>query len=285
MNVPHEAYTVDCAWGAHGLARLLPWSDVVIIVDVLSFSTCVDIAVGNGAVVYPYPWKNATAQSFAQEHGAVLAGDRGIGYGLSPASLLHIPTGTRLVLPSPNGGALSYAAGAMTTFAGCLRNAQAVAHAAQSRGKRIGIVAVGERTAAGTMRPAIEDWLGAGAIIHYLQGARSRQAARAERMFEQHADTINEILVRCRSGQELIGRGFPRDVALATMLNQSVAAPVLHAGAYGLHLVSRCLQMRHQRVDFVRFLGNALCFLLQCRRPPATQRQCCYVRHVVNGGN
>jgi 2-phosphosulfolactate phosphatase len=232
MNVPHEAYTVDCAWGARGLARLLPKSDVVIIVDVLSFSTCVDIAVGNGAVVYPYPWKDATAQAFAQQHNAMLAGDRGVGYGLSPASLLHIPIGTSLVLPSPNGGTLSYAVGTVPTFAGCLRNAQAVALAAQKLGNHVSIIAAGERTAAGTLRPAIEDWLGVGAIIHHLQGTRSPQAARAERMFERCADTINAILVGCRSGQELVGRGFADDVVLAAQVNASRCPPLLHHGAY-----------------------------------------------------
>jgi len=204
----------------------------VIIVDVLRFSTCVDIAAGNGAVVYPYPWKDATAQAFAQEHGAMLAGARGVGYGLSPASLLGIPPHTRLVLPSPNGGALSHATGAVPTFAGCLRNAQAIAHAAQRRGTRIGIVAAGERTAVGTMRPAIEDWLGAGAIIHHVQGARSAQAARAERMFDRCKAGIKEILVGCRSGQELIGRGFVGDVVLAADVSASRCAPLLVAGAY-----------------------------------------------------
>ena len=41
-------------WGAGGLTRLAPASDVVVIVDVLRFTTCLDVAVGCGAVVYPY---------------------------------------------------------------------------------------------------------------------------------------------------------------------------------------------------------------------------------------
>lgn len=234
--LPQQMDDIQCAWGAHGLARLQPISDVVIIVDVLSFSTCVDIATNNGAVVYPYPWKDGTAQAFAQKHGALLAGERGVGYGLSPASLMQIPAGTRLVLPSPNGAALSCATGSVPTFAGCLRNARVVAHAAQRHGEHIGIIAAGERTAGGTLRPAIEDWLGVGAIIHHLQGSLAPQAARAARIFVQCAANMQQILVRCRSGQELIGRVFPDDVALAAEINVSDCAPLLDQGAYRRYL-------------------------------------------------
>ncbi len=41
-------------WGLAGVEALAPHSDVMIIVDVLSFTTCVDIAIGRGGVVYPY---------------------------------------------------------------------------------------------------------------------------------------------------------------------------------------------------------------------------------------
>jgi 2-phosphosulfolactate phosphatase len=45
-------------------------------------------------------------------------------FSLSPVSLLEIPPGTRLVLPSPNGSAVaaSVAATGSVVLAGCLRN-------------------------------------------------------------------------------------------------------------------------------------------------------------------
>src|SRR5688572_1262495 len=143
-----HAYTIRCEWGAHGIAALAPESDVIVIVDVLSFSTCVDVAVGNGALIYPYPWKDESAERFATSVQAILASPRRndpSSYSLSPASLRTIPAGTRLVLPSPNGAMLSHSTGVTPTIAGCLRNAHAVAQAAQTIGERVSVIAAGER--------------------------------------------------------------------------------------------------------------------------------------------
>ncbi|HEU5090027.1 MAG TPA: hypothetical protein VFT99_21375, partial [Roseiflexaceae bacterium] len=101
-----QGYSVRCEWGLHGIGALAGACDVFVIVDVLSFSTCVDIAVARGAWVYPWRWQNETAAQFAASVGAVLAGRRShgqAGYSLSPASLQTIAPATRLVLPSPNG--------------------------------------------------------------------------------------------------------------------------------------------------------------------------------------
>ena len=89
-------YDLRCEWGLQGLLQLAPISDAVVIVDILSFSTAVDIAVANGASVLPYRWKDDSAAKFAQEKGACLASARRSGgaYSLSPASLQTIPAGT-----------------------------------------------------------------------------------------------------------------------------------------------------------------------------------------------
>jgi 2-phosphosulfolactate phosphatase len=193
----------------------------------------VDIAVSRGATVYPYRWRDQRAHDYATSLNAVLAEhDRGAGFSLSPASLLTIPATTRLVLPSPNGATLSFATGTTPTLAGCFRNAEAVAHAARRLGRRIGVVPAGERWPDGSLRPAIEDWLGAGAIIHHLAGTRSAEALLAEQAFLQAAHDLPTFLKGCLSGQELIERGFTQDVALAAALNSSGAAPLLQDGTY-----------------------------------------------------
>ena len=108
MSMDQAAFDIRCEWGENGVSRLAPVSDVVIIVDVLSFSTCVDVTVGRGAVLYPYRWKDFSSKEFAESIGAELAGSRlsNSKYTLSPVSLLQIPPGTKLILPSPNGSTL-----------------------------------------------------------------------------------------------------------------------------------------------------------------------------------
>src|SRR5919205_362863 len=61
MIYDQQEFDIRCEWGAHGVAVLAPISDVIIIIDVLRFSTSVDVAVTQGAVVFPYRWRDDTA--------------------------------------------------------------------------------------------------------------------------------------------------------------------------------------------------------------------------------
>ncbi|GAB4152299.1 MAG: hypothetical protein Fur0046_31860 [Cyanobacteria bacterium J069] len=233
MNFDQAAFEVRCEWGRRGVEQLAPISDVVIIVDVLSFSTCVDVANSQGAVVFPYAWKDESAAAFAQSVRAELAQKRGqAGYSLSPTSLRSIAAGTRLVLPSPNGSALSVAAPGTPTLAGCLRNSRAVARAAMTYGTRIAVVPAGEQWPDGSLRPAFEDWLGAGAIISHLTGSLAPEAQAAAIAYERLRHNLQTLLKQCGSGQELIERGFGQDVELAAALNVSDCVPTLIDGAY-----------------------------------------------------
>jgi 2-phosphosulfolactate phosphatase len=159
MTFDQAKFDLRCEWGEHGIASLAPISDVVIIVDVLSFATCVDIAISQAAMVFPYRWKDQSAVHFAASIRAELVcGDRGeTVYSLSPTSLTSLPHGARLVLPSPNGAALTFGTGTTPTVTGCLRNSRAVAAAAQRYGHRIAVIPAGERWRDGSLRPAFED--------------------------------------------------------------------------------------------------------------------------------
>jgi len=233
MWFDQDAYAVRCEWGVAGVAALAPRSDVIVLVDVLSFSTCVDVALARGAQVYPYRWRDASAQEFATSVSAILAGPRSHDdISLSPASLRRLPHGARIVLPSPNGATLSRLTGSLPTLTGCLRNAAAVARAAQAYGPRIGVVPAGEQWPDGSLRPAIEDWLGAGAIISHLTGSTSPEADLARNAFVRQRATLAAVIESCASGRELIEQGWNTDVLLATELEVSTCAPLLVQHAY-----------------------------------------------------
>lgn len=235
MYFDQQEFDVRCEWGERGVEVLAPISHVVIVVDVLSFSTSVDIAVGRGATVFPFSWKDDRAAEFAAAVRAELAdAKRTPGrLSLSPESLLRIRPGARIVLPSPNGATLTVAAGPAPVLAGCLRNARAVALAAQRFGPKIAVIPAGERWPADhSLRPAFEDLIGAGAIISYLGGTLSPEATGALAAFQQVKTRLGEHLRQCGSGKELIARGFAEDVNLASQLDASDCAPLLIDGAY-----------------------------------------------------
>jgi 2-phosphosulfolactate phosphatase len=60
MMFDQSAFDIRCEWGANGVRQLAPISDAIIIVDILSFSTCVTIATSRGARIFPYPFHDAT---------------------------------------------------------------------------------------------------------------------------------------------------------------------------------------------------------------------------------
>ena len=237
MYYDQTAYNIRCEWGAAGIAHLAPACDVVVIVDVLTFSTSVDVAVGRGAEVYPFALGADALDEFVARVGGIAASTRRWGegqYSLSPASLREIPPGTRLVLPSPNGARLSLATGSTPTLAGCLRNARSVARAAMSIGPNILVVPAGERWSDSTLRPAIEDLIGAGAIISYLAeaGTMSPEARMALSAYRTTKETLHATLAESSSGRELIENGFGKDVEIAAELDSSDCAPLLSYAAY-----------------------------------------------------
>ena len=226
---------------AHGPAELEAVADgvaAIVVVDVLRFSTCVSVAVARGGQVLPYRWRDEGAAAFAEAQGAELAGDREDGgWSLSPTDLQGLPRGARVVLPSPNGADLSLRAARAceTVIAGCLRNAYAVgtALARLASAGPIAVVAAGEQ---GSW--AVEDLLGAGAILHAAETAGSfgrfdaSPEARAAIGAFRAADDLEWSLRSSTSGRELIARGWGDDVAVAAALNVDDVVPALADGAY-----------------------------------------------------
>ncbi|BAY22014.1 putative lipoprotein [Calothrix sp. NIES-2100] len=234
MIYDQAEFDLRCEWGAQGVAQLAPISDVIIIVDVLSFSTSTEIATNNGAIIYPYQWRDDSAIDYAKSVQAELSKGRmsKAGYSLSPASLTKIPAGTKLVIPSPNGSTLTLLTGKTPTIAGCLRNPEAVAKFAQKYGSRIAVIPAGEKWEDGTLRPAFEDLIGAGAILSFLDGSLSPEAETAVATFYALKNDLLAYLKKCRSGKELIAKGYELDVELAADFNVSDCVPFFKENAY-----------------------------------------------------
>ena len=233
MIFDQAEFQIRCEWGLRGLRELAPVSDVILIVDVLSFTTALDIATSRGGIVFPYPLKDDTALQYSLSVDANLGSSaRDSGFSLSPTSLQSLPAGYRLVLPSPNGAALSFTADHPVLLAACLRNATAAARMAARLGSTFSVIPAGETWNTGELRPSLEDLIGAGAVIHSLPGSKSLEADLALAAFLRFRDDLPGSLRRSGSGKELIQRGFGTDVDLAAELNVSLNVPRLTNHAF-----------------------------------------------------
>ncbi|MFJ8660656.1 2-phosphosulfolactate phosphatase [Streptomyces sp. NPDC093795] len=235
--------TVSFGWGPVAARVLAPSAACVVVVDVLSFTTAVGVAVEGGAAVYPYRWRDATAEAYAHQQNAVLAVGRSEAtathpWTLSAAALRAAPMPPRLVLPSPNGSTIAAEAADATVVAASLRNHSAVARWLTDRGygsaeRPLAVIASGERWPDGSLRPALEDLLGAGAVLAGLVGPHTLtpEATAAATLWSATEDPV-AALHGCDSGRELYEYGFPQDVAVAAEVDSSTAVPVLVDGAF-----------------------------------------------------
>ncbi|MFF2633382.1 2-phosphosulfolactate phosphatase [Microbacterium sp. NPDC058021] len=200
-------YQVRFERGAEGLDRLAP-ADVVVVVDVLRFSTTVTDAVASGA---RFPLDDAAHA--VSINGAALA-------------------------------ARAAASGAVVLL-GCLRNASAVADAVLAeqhrRGARtsIAVIAAGElegREPGARLRVAVEDDLGAGAVIDALAARgidhSSPEAAAVCESLRGLRAAVRHLLTAAGSGQELIEQGRADDVRAAAVIDAVDAVPVLRGDGF-----------------------------------------------------
>ena len=202
-------YQVRFEWGVDGLARLED-SEVVVVVDVLRFSSTVVARLDAGE----------TVPLDAAGHAVSL-----------------------------NGAAVAHAAAALDhaplVVLGSLRNAAAVAAAALAeqhrRGARtsIAVIAAGELVSdadGAPLRVAVEDLLGAGAVIDALSTLgvdhTSPEAAAACEAFRGLRGAVRHLLTASGSGQDLIERGLRDQVLAASEVDASASVPALRSGVF-----------------------------------------------------
>ncbi len=240
-------YAVRFEWGLAGAQSIRGRRGALVVVDVLSFTTAVCVAAERDIAVYPAPWHDPRAAELATSVDAALATGRRATtaehpWSLSPAALALAPHVPRLVLPSPNGSRIAASVGSaadsdVVVVAASLRNASAVGDWLASRyaDATIAVIAAGERWPDGTLRPAVEDLLGAGAVLSALARAcaisESPEAGVARAAFEGQ-DDVASVVRACASGVELIDAGFEADVEIAAQLDASNVVPLLRDGAF-----------------------------------------------------
>jgi 2-phosphosulfolactate phosphatase len=79
---------------------------------------------------------------------------------------------------------------------------------------------------------AIEDLLGAGAVAASIDSQLAPEAEAAAAVFTAAKGRIEDILVNCPSGQELVARGLEQDVRMAAELGASQSVPRMADGVY-----------------------------------------------------
>lgn len=219
MTSPFDqsTYQVRFDWGIAGLARLAP-ADVVIVVDVLRFSSTVTDAVASGL---PVALDDALGWS---RNGAAVADAAAHEHDSGPVVLI-----------------------------GSVRNASAVARAVlaiQDRRQQrtsVAVIAAGELDDAGVLRFAVEDQLGAGMIIAALSdlgadhtspdAAAACEASRGLRRALRHllaaSGSAREIAQGVAATAAMAASGIvPASVAAAAEIDATEAVPVLEGRTF-----------------------------------------------------
>lgn len=231
-------------WGAAGAALAAARGDIVVVVDVLSFSTTLTIAVSRDFTCLVRSPEEIRQMGGLEAAASVLGArpmskSRRVRPGelsLSPASLLAAQPGQRALFTSLNGAAVTTAAAASPALViGCLRNATAVAEKvsrmlADGVARRVTVVACAEQWTTverGTdgIRPSVEDWVGAGLISARLAERGLGLSAEARLAAGAALSCSPNVLADCVSARELRARGFGDDVALALEVDVSNRVP------------------------------------------------------------
>lgn len=191
-------YQVRFEWGVDGLKRLAP-TDVVVVVDVLGFSTAAVRAADDGQMISP------------EGHGAAVA------EAAADAPLV-------LVGSLRNASAVAAAVDAEQARRGARTT--------------VAVIAAGDATEPGdALRFAVEDLLGAGAVISALTDRGhdhcSPEAVAASESFRSLRRAVKHLLSASASGRELAERGLAADVlAAAAEVDASAAVPTLRDGEF-----------------------------------------------------
>lgn len=256
-----DRHVVRLEWGLVGARSIVSYAAehgpavVAVVVDVLSFTTCVSVAVDAGNVVHPCRWRDSGAAQLAHRVAGTLAVPRDVaaregGISLSPKSIRAAGEIGPIVLPSPNGSTITADLDELgvTVAAAGMRNRAAVGawlgrwlRSVRGAAPTIVLVPAGELWPDGSLRPSAEDLWAAGGVAAALAEHLEHQAGPLLLSPEAQVavdawtgvrDRLAQALAACASGRELSEQGYPDDVAIAAELDASTVVPVLTDGAF-----------------------------------------------------
>ncbi|MER6526101.1 2-phosphosulfolactate phosphatase [Streptomyces sp. NPDC001508] len=263
MTAPHRAAGIESAssfdpwpdspvhldWGIDAAQLAASRGDAVVIVDALSFSTTVILAVAHGAAVLPLARAELErtpdlAELEAEHRARLLANDpadRQLGDVLTDVG--KIQPGDRVIVPSQNGGTICSAiTDAPAAAIGSFRNRTATAEwgarllAAGTVG-RLTLVAAGsswsQMGSRNALRPCIEDGVAAGAVAAALRDSGLGLSVEASAMAAAFDDVHSNHDIATWLRDTVTGRwlksldGPPDDVIDAGRLDASPVVPSL----------------------------------------------------------
>ncbi|WP_088070944.1 2-phosphosulfolactate phosphatase [Gottfriedia luciferensis] len=233
-------------WGKRGAREAAERGDITIVVDILSFSSTVVSAISQDALIYPYP-PNLDGKAYAEKIGAeyILGRNEAAVIGkatLSPVSFNQSHANNKYVLCSLNGAFCSWIASKVPALLiGSFLNASSVAAYANRLRKELNanitVIPCGEvwneiQENEDALRPSIEDYLGAGAILNELEGTKSPEVEVCLGAFLYSKHKIKELIWECGSGRELRMKGFKEDVKHCSQINRFNVVPVLQNNCF-----------------------------------------------------
>jgi 2-phosphosulfolactate phosphatase len=232
-------------WGRSGAQRAADRDDILVIVDVLSFSTAVATALHYGGLIYPCTHADDPAEIAGRIGGEVAVFRAEVPakgrFSLSPLTYLNIESGKKVVVASPNGATCSILANkAPYVFTAGLVNSGAVGERVTEiiRGSELSVtvIACGEREKGpdenGPIRWASEDYLGAGSVISHIPFEKSPDAVVCESAFKACQGALDQIIWNCPSGLELRDIGFGEDIRHSSRMNIYDCVPVIRNGCF-----------------------------------------------------
>lgn len=215
-------------WGHDGLDALAERAGVIVIVDVLTFSSIVCCAVESRAEAVIDP--------------ARLSNDARPCSPISVTDALTMTGGAMLDLTASSAATLALQAQRLAPYVlcGCLRNAHATARAARLLAGTAPIVVIANDLAdeAGR-RFGVEDLIGAGAVLAALDPSNavsdprcSPEAAAARAAFVGARPRLVDAIGRCATATRLIADGREPDLAACAALDVADVAAALHDGVF-----------------------------------------------------